>query len=104
MFFIQLLILHFFEYLIIKPPGLKYVFICQELLTIFMQTPALRATGNIVTGDDTQTQQVIDNGALSLLKALFDHTKAQIVKEAAWAVSNIAAGNANQIQVCLKDN
>jgi len=66
----------------------------------------LRAIGNIVTGDDTQTQKVVDNGALTLLKNLFQHSKAQIVKEAAWAVSNIAAGNPGQIQVfiCLINN
>lgn len=54
-----------------------------------------------MTGDDTQTQQVVDNGALPYLKHLFDHSKSQIVKEAAWAVSNIAAGNSNQIQVSI---
>lgn len=54
-----------------------------------------------MTGNDVQTQQVIDNGALPYLKKLFDHTKSQIVKEAAWAVSNIAAGNATQIQVTV---
>ena len=72
------------------------------MISLFFQTPALRAIGNIVTGNDVQTQQVIDNGALPYLKKLFDHTKSQIVKEAAWAVSNIAAGNANQIQVIAR--
>jgi hypothetical protein len=31
-----------------------------------VQTPALRCIGNIVTGDDTQTQHIIDLGALSV--------------------------------------
>ena len=67
------------------------------------QTPALRAIGNIVTGDDTQTQEVVDQGALPVLKHLFQHQKSQIIKEAAWAVSNIAAGNSNQIQVLSRN-
>lgn len=61
-------------------------------------TPALRSVGNIVTGSDTQTDAVINAGALPHLSKLLEHNKSSIVKEAAWTVSNIAAGNRNQIQ------
>lgn len=61
-------------------------------------TPALRTVGNIVTGDDSQTDAVIAAGALPHLGALLRHTRSNIVKEAAWAISNITAGNAGQIQ------
>lgn len=61
-------------------------------------TPALRAVGNIVTGDDIQTDAVISAGGLLHLGALLRHHRPNIVKEAAWAISNITAGNTEQIQ------
>ena len=35
-----------------------------------VQTPALRAVGNVVTGDDAQTQRMLDLAVLSRLRAL----------------------------------
>jgi hypothetical protein len=62
--------------------------------------PALRTVGNIVTGDDVQTQFVINNQALPCLLVLLTHNhKKSIKKEACWTVSNITAGNKDQIQV-----
>jgi importin subunit alpha-2 len=61
--------------------------------------PALRALGNIATGDDDVTQKVIDSGLLSIaLPNLLNSTKMSIQKEAAWLTSNIAAGPEKQIQ------
>ncbi len=65
-----------------------------------VQTPALRSVGNIVTGDDVQTQVVVNCGALQALLALLSSPKDGIRKEACWTISNITAGNPNQIQVC----
>ncbi|WZZ26438.1 hypothetical protein YC2023_009839 [Brassica napus] len=64
--------------------------------------PALRSIGNIVTGDDAQTQCVISHGALlCLLSLLTQNHKKSIKKEACWTISNITAGNRDQIQaVC----
>lgn len=64
-----------------------------------VQTPALRSVGNIVTGDDVQTQVVVNAGALQALSALMSSPKDGIRKEACWTISNITAGNPNQIQV-----
>lgn len=86
-------------------------------------TPALRAVGNIVTGSDNQvniqyqlrpfvtilhsncykfqTDTVIHAGALDIIGVLLQHIRLNIVKEAAWAVSNITAGNSEQIQKVL---
>ena len=93
--------------------------------------PALRTVGNIVTGDDLQTQvsnfffffvliyvdtipnfmcntdgreilvqYIINNGALPCLLSLLSHNhKKSIKKEACWTISNITAGNKEQIQV-----
>lgn len=45
--------------------------------------PALRAVGNIVTGDDVETQTVVDAGALVPLRALMSN-KESIRKEVCW--------------------
>jgi len=61
--------------------------------------PALRTVGNIVTGDDLQTQVVINCAALPcLLRLLTEPHKKSIKKEACWTISNITAGNKDQIQ------
>eukprot|EP00397_Hematodinium_sp_SG-2012_P004326 GEMP01004337.1.p1 GENE.GEMP01004337.1~~GEMP01004337.1.p1 ORF type:complete len:517 (-),score=127.71 GEMP01004337.1:2509-4059(-) len=63
-----------------------------------VQVPALRVIGNVVTGNDDQTQTAIQCGCLPALRNLIQHTKKTIRKEACWAISNITAGNARQIQ------
>lgn len=62
---------------------------------------ALRAVGNIVTGDDVQTQVVLNCSALPCLLHLLGSPRESVRKEACWTVSNITAGNPQQIQVCL---
>ncbi|XP_021686766.2 importin subunit alpha-4 [Hevea brasiliensis] len=67
--------------------------------------PALRAIGNIVTGDDAQTQCIIDNQGLPCLyQLLTQNYKKSIKKEACWTISNITAGNRNQIQAVIEAN
>ena len=66
---------------------------------IKMITPALRTIGNVLSGDDVQTQLCLDNNVLFYLEQLISSTNYQIVKEALWCISNIAAGNESQIQV-----
>lgn len=69
-----------------------------------VQTPALRSVGNIVTGDDVQTQVIINCGALPALLALLSSQKDGIRKEACWTISNITAGNSTQIQAVIDAN
>lgn len=69
-----------------------------------VQTPALRTVGNIVTGDDMQTQVAINCGVLSALLSLLSSPKDSIRKEACWTISNITAGTTSQIQVRLSSN
>ena len=64
-----------------------------------MVTPALRTIGNVLSGDDVQTQLCLDNNVLFYLEQLISSTNYQIVKEALWCISNIAAGIESQIQV-----
>lgn len=61
--------------------------------------PALRTVGNIVTGNDQQTQAIINCGALNCLLMLLNNAhKKSIKKEACWTISNITAGTKDQIQ------
>lgn len=69
-----------------------------------VQTPALRSIGNIVTGDDLQTQVVITSGALPALLSLLSSPKDGIRKEACWTISNITAGSPPQIQSVIDAN
>ena len=66
-----------------------------------VQTPALRSVGNIVTGDDVQTQVMITAGALHALVHLLSSPKEGIRKEACWTISNVTAGNSEQIQAVI---
>ncbi len=52
--------------------------------------PALRTCGNIVSGSDHQTQQIIDRGLLNKLLKLLRHSNHSVKKEAIWTVSNIS--------------
>lgn len=69
-----------------------------------VQTPALRSVGNIVTGDDLQTQVVITSGALPALLSLLSSPKEGIRKEACWTISNVTAGSPPQIQAVIDAN
>lgn len=67
--------------------------------------PALRTVGNIVTGSDEQTQQVVDESALMYLKGLLETSKRKsILKETCWTISNITAGTKEQVRTCPDPN
>ncbi|KAK4406768.1 Importin subunit alpha-4 [Sesamum angolense] len=81
--------------------------VCQRLVELLLHpsptvlVPALRTVGNIVTGDDAQTQFVIDNQVLPCLQQLLTQNhKKSIKKEACWTISN--AGNRAQIQAVIQ--
>ena len=83
--------------------------VCRRLVELLVHpsasvlVPALRTVGNIVTGDDMQTQIIINCGALPcLLNLLTTSHKKSIKKEACWTISNITAGTKEQIQ-CVVD-
>lgn len=46
-------------------------------------------------------QYVIDQNVLFALRGLLTHSKNNIQKEAAWMISNVTAGNVNQIQTVI---
>ncbi|KAE8665493.1 Importin subunit alpha-1b [Hibiscus syriacus] len=83
--------------------------VCPRLVELLLHPsptvliPALRTVGNIVTGDDTQTQCIIGYQALPCLLNLLTHNyKKSIKKEACWTISNITAGNVDQIQAVIE--
>jgi len=51
-----------------------------------------------VTGNDSQTQKMIDSGTLVALPKLLESSKDALRKEACWTISNITAGSVHQIQ------
>ncbi|KAL9648238.1 hypothetical protein ABK040_009242 [Willaertia magna] len=62
-------------------------------------TPVLRTIGNITTGDNVQTQIIVNDTVLNGLLQLLSYSKVAIRKEACWSISNIVAGgNRQQIQ------
>ncbi|KAK1279148.1 hypothetical protein QJS04_geneDACA007162 [Acorus gramineus] len=82
--------------------------VCPRLVELLLHPspsvliPALRTVGNIVTGDDMQTQYIINHHALPcLLNLLTRNHKKSIKKEACWTISNITAGNKDQIQAVI---
>jgi len=54
--------------------------------------PCLRTIGNIVTGDDSQTQMAVDAGLIRALNIILAHQKKTVRKESCWVLSNITAG------------
>ncbi|KFK30899.1 hypothetical protein AALP_AA6G040600 [Arabis alpina] len=65
--------------------------------------PALCTIGNIVSGNDKQTQTVLDHQVLPCLLNLLTNTyEMKIKKKACWTISNITAGSSNQIQAVIK--
>lgn len=66
-----------------------------------VQTPALRVVGNILFGDEDQTQTMVNLNVLSGLEHLMKGDNKKLRKEACWGLSNIAAGNRTQIQAIL---
>lgn len=63
---------------------------------------AVRALNNIVAGTGAQTQAVLDNGGMGVLRTLAGHTSAEVRREACWAMSNVAAGTSVQIQAMIE--
>lgn len=57
-----------------------------------------------MTGDDIQTQVILNCSALPCLLHLLSSPKESIRKEACWTVSNITAGNRAQIQSVIDAN
>lgn len=84
--------------------------ICKRLIHLLqhgtnsVQVPALRTIGNIVTGDDVQTQKMLANNPLPALLGTLSCQRKNLRKETCWTISNITAGTAKQIQLVIDAN
>eukprot|EP01016_Furgasonia_blochmanni_P013011 TRINITY_DN16564_c0_g1_i2.p1 TRINITY_DN16564_c0_g1~~TRINITY_DN16564_c0_g1_i2.p1 ORF type:complete len:298 (+),score=35.15 TRINITY_DN16564_c0_g1_i2:577-1470(+) len=65
-------------------------------------TPALRGLGNIVTGDDSMTEAVVNQGCVEKVINLMKHSSKNVRKDACFLLSNVAAGTKAQIQRILE--
>lgn len=64
---------------------------------------ALRALGNIVVGNDIQTQEVLNAGLIPNLMDLFQmNAPINQLREIVWIMSNIAAGSQKQIDLLFQ--
>ena len=62
--------------------------------SLFVLIHALRTVANIITGDDTQNQCIINHQALPcLLNPFTNNHKKSVKKEACWIISNITASS-----------
>merc|ERR1712087_527081 len=69
-----------------------------------VKIPALRTIGNIVTGDDYQTQSILTENPLPALLGTLSCQRKSLRKEACWTLSNITAGTVEQIQQVIDAN
>lgn len=72
-----------------------------EHQTMAICVSCLRTIGNVLTGNDMETQIAIEAGALQALNRLITHQKKAVRKEVCWSVSNITAGNDKQVQLAI---
>lgn len=64
-----------------------------------MVVGALRAIGNILSGDKIHCQVLLDCSILPGLRVLSESTNQSIRKDVCWILSNITAGSESHIQV-----
>jgi len=90
---------------VIQCPGIakRLIYLLQHG-TDAVQIPSLRTIGNIVTGDDSQTQIMLNENPLPALLGTLSCQRKSLRKEACWTISNITAGTATQIQQVIAAN
>lgn len=67
-----------------------------------IQLPALRVVGNILLGDEEDTQALLNMNVLIGLEFLLKISDSRTLrKEVCWTISNITAGNTSQIQTII---
>ncbi|EAR97700.1 armadillo/beta-catenin repeat protein (macronuclear) [Tetrahymena thermophila SB210] len=67
-------------------------------------TFVIRTLANMSSGNEFQTDQLLQKDIYSYLNRFLEHPKEQIRKDVCWLISNLSAGNASQIDVFLNKN
>jgi len=78
---------------LLDPGLLKKMIALLNHMNVAVAIPCLRTIGNIVTGDDSQTQVAIEAGLVPALNEIIQHPKKTVRKESCWVLSNITAGS-----------
>lgn len=73
----------------------------QQAMDHKVYKPCLRFLGNVLSGEDTMTQLVLDAGYLDIIEPFINHFSTAQRKEAIWSLSNILAGSHQQIEAVL---
>jgi len=73
----------------------------QQAMDYKVYKPCLRFLGNVLSGEDTMTQIVLDAGYLDVIEPFVNHFSTAQRKEAIWSLSNILAGSHQQIEAVL---
>jgi hypothetical protein len=69
-----------------------------SLTSLEVLLPVVRTVGNILSGNEGQTQHMINAGAIPALSKILEIEQIVIWREVCWALSNIAAGGSQQVQ------
>lgn len=62
----------------------------------------VKVVANLVSGNDVQTQLLINEGIIEVYKGLMQEEDIKIIKEVIWGISNIAGGTVSQIEKLIK--
>jgi hypothetical protein len=63
----------------------------------FLMAPCTRILGNMVSGNDSQTDHVISNNFFRVIDKMIHCRVRNVRKEACWALSNVVAGTKEQL-------
>lgn len=67
-----------------------------------IESVVLRILGNVVTGNDAQTEQALQLGFLDIVEQMAKkHAETKFRKELCWSLSNVTAGNSKQVMKVL---
>ncbi|KAL4472525.1 hypothetical protein ABPG74_018474 [Tetrahymena malaccensis] len=67
-------------------------------------TFVIRTLANMSSGNEFQTDQLLQKDIYSYLNRFLEHPKESIRKDVCWLISNLSAGNPSQIDVFLNKN
>jgi len=82
----------------LMPPTIR-----QKLsISDYLIAPCVRIMGNIVSGSDQQTTEVVRAGFYEVIEICIDHRVKNIKKESCWALSNVVAGTSDQLDEYFK--
>ena len=74
-----------------------------ESFELSLVIPCTRIIGNLVSGDEQQTQLVIDCGLIPVLRTLLIDQRKSVRADACFVTSNLTAGSLYQVSLCIEN-